>query len=165
MTRYCLVPTSRPGPASVPELCELAIRREAPAHQICPPNWCDLQCAGVDRYIGLIVAFAGGGVYAFFAPAFNVATNDNFGLLAPGVPPLSIYATDFYFAAGFTGISLVRPPIPAQASALLRLWWNDQQMHGGSGSRTQTTIHMPEFGQPGFFQRLYSDSGCRLHWF
>jgi len=60
------------------------------------------------RYIGLIVAFAGGGVYAFFAPAFNVATNDNFGLLAPGVPPLSIYATDFYFAAGFTGISLVR---------------------------------------------------------
>ncbi len=53
------------------------------------------------------MAFAGGGVYAFFAPAFNVATNDNFGLLAPGVPPLSIYATDFYFAAGFTGISLV----------------------------------------------------------
>jgi hypothetical protein len=59
------------------------------------------------RYIGLIVAFAGGGVYAFFAPAFNVATNDNFNLLAPGVPPLSIYATDFYFAAGFTGISVV----------------------------------------------------------
>ena len=47
-------------------------------------------------------------MYAFFAPAFNVATNDNFDLLAPGIPPLSIYATDFYFAAGFTGISVVK---------------------------------------------------------
>ena len=59
------------------------------------------------RYLGLIVAGGGGLVYAFFAPAFNVATNDNFGLLAPGVAPLSIYATDFYFAIGFTSISVV----------------------------------------------------------
>ena len=60
------------------------------------------------RYLGLIVAAVGGLVYAFFSPAFNVATNDNFGVLPPGVPPLSIYATDFYFAAGFTSISVVR---------------------------------------------------------
>lgn len=49
-------------------------------------------------------------MYAFFAPAFNVATNDNFGLLASGVPPLSIYATDFYFSIGFTAISVVIMP-------------------------------------------------------
>ena len=72
------------------------------------------------------MAFAGGGVYAFFAPAFNIATNDNFGLLAPGVPPLSIYATDFYFAAGFTGISLVRlQSFYSARSAKQRLRWDD----------------------------------------
>ena len=59
------------------------------------------------RYLGLMVAGGGGLVYAFFAPAFNVATNDNFGLLAPGVAPLSIYAADFYFAIGFTSFSVV----------------------------------------------------------
>lgn len=63
----------------------------------------------IRRYLGLIVAGGGGLVYAFFAPAFNVATNDNFKLLAPDVAPLSIYTTDFYFSIGFTSISLVLP--------------------------------------------------------
>ena len=89
-----------------PPKYEVGLSNEAPTHQAVLSFSHRLRHC--DRYIGLVVAFAGGGVYAFFAPAFNVATNDNFGLLAPGVPPLSIYATDFYFAAGFTGISLVR---------------------------------------------------------
>ena len=83
-------------------MCRPAVMHRCPCLKICRHTY--------GRYIGLAVAAGGGLVYAFFAPAFNVATNDNFGLLASGVPPLSIYATDFYFSIGFTAISVVIMP-------------------------------------------------------
>ena len=81
------------------------------------------------------MAAGGGLIYAFFAPAFNVATNDNFGLLADGVPPLSIYATDFYFSIGFTAVSVVRhwpmhlsPGSDLSISVSLRLTFRPQHV-------------------------------------
>lgn len=69
-----------------------------------------------DRWAGVLVVAVGGLMYALYVPAFNVATNDNFGFLPRGVPPLSIYATLFYFGIGFAGISMVR----SELCALLR---------------------------------------------
>jgi Ureide permease len=57
-------------------------------------------------YLGLGVAVAGGSIYGLFLPAFNVATNDSFGLLAAGVAPLSIYAANFYFSLAFAATSV-----------------------------------------------------------
>lgn len=81
--------------------------------------------ASHSRYTGLAIAVFGGVVYSLFSPAFNVASNDPFHLLPPGVPALSIYATNFYFAASFTAFSvalnvlfLYRPPLGTQKSGL-----------------------------------------------
>lgn len=47
----------------------------------------------------------GGIIYGCFMPAFQIAANDPFRLLAPPTPPLSVYTTFFYFAVGFTLVS------------------------------------------------------------
>lgn len=58
-------------------------------------------------------------------PAFQIAANDPFKLLPPPTPPLSVYTTYFYFAVGFTSISVIvnawlmyRPPMGIQPSSL-----------------------------------------------
>lgn len=50
---------------------------------------------------GLGIAFLTGLCYALFSPLFNLAVNDQFHLLKPGVPHLSVYATFFYFSTAF----------------------------------------------------------------
>ena len=56
---------------------------------------------------GLAIAFFTGFCYAAFSPLFNVATNDQFHLLKPGVPHLVVYTTFFYFSTAFVICSLV----------------------------------------------------------
>ncbi len=46
---------------------------------------------------GIIVCIIAGCWAGLFGPAFNVCTNDQFGLLKPGVPPLTVYTGYFYF--------------------------------------------------------------------
>jgi hypothetical protein len=63
-------------------------------------------------------------VYSLFLPGFQIAANDVFGMLPPGVPPLSIYAANFYFALGFAVVSgimniwfLYHPPLGTARSS------------------------------------------------
>lgn len=50
---------------------------------------------------GLLLASLCGLCYALFSPLFNIATNDQFHLLKPGVPHLVVYTTFFYFSTAF----------------------------------------------------------------
>lgn len=50
-----------------------------------------------------------------FTPAFNVATNDSFHLLPPGVRPLGVYTALFWFAATYVLLGLL-------VSSLMMRW-------------------------------------------
>ncbi|CAM6095449.1 unnamed protein product [Calypogeia fissa] len=61
--------------------------------------------------LGLAIVFFAGFCFALFSPAFNLATNDQWRFLKPGVPHLVVYTAFFYFscaafAFGF-GINLI----------------------------------------------------------
>ncbi|CAM6097815.1 unnamed protein product [Calypogeia fissa] len=81
---------------------------------------------------GLAIVFFAGFCYALFSPAINLATNDQWHYLKPGVPHLVVYTAFFYFscaafAFGF-GINLIflyRPMLglpKSTISAWLRDW-------------------------------------------
>lgn len=55
----------------------------------------------------LLIAIVGGTIYSLFMPAFNIAVNDPFHLLPSGVPPLSVYCANFYFAIGLFSSSSI----------------------------------------------------------
>ncbi|KAK9794901.1 hypothetical protein WJX73_001796 [Symbiochloris irregularis] len=57
--------------------------------------------------IGGLLLIAVGGCYILFSPAVNLATNDQWHFLKPGVPNLVIYTAFFYFSAAFFFCSLV----------------------------------------------------------
>jgi hypothetical protein len=64
-------------------------------------------------------------VYGLFLPAFQIAATDPFGLLPPGIPPLTVYTANFWFSVGFAATSVVinviflyKPPFGTQASSL-----------------------------------------------
>ncbi|BBM98651.1 hypothetical protein MPTK1_1g15150 [Marchantia polymorpha subsp. ruderalis] len=60
-----------------------------------------IKVRGHSVMFGLGIAFLTGLCYALFSPLFNLAVNDQFHLLKPGVPHLSVYATFFYFSTAF----------------------------------------------------------------
>lgn len=66
-----------------------------------------IKVKGKSVWFGLAIAFFTGFCYAAFSPLFNVATNDQFHLLKPGVPHLVVYTTFFYFSTAFVICSLV----------------------------------------------------------
>lgn len=66
-----------------------------------------IKVKGKSVYFGLAIALFTGFCYAMFSPLFNVATNDQFHLLPPGVPHLVVYTTFFYFSTAFVVCSLV----------------------------------------------------------
>lgn len=43
---------------------------------------------------------------SLYTPAYNIALNDQLGMLPRGVPPLSVYCANFYFAIGMLSIAL-----------------------------------------------------------
>lgn len=57
---------------------------------------------------GLAVTIGGGLAFGFFAPAFNIAVNDEFGWLRDkGTPPLTVWTANFYFDMSFALTALV----------------------------------------------------------
>lgn len=50
-----------------------------------------IKIKGRNRLFGLLVSAFGGICFGFFSPAFNLATNDQFRLLQPGVAPLTVW--------------------------------------------------------------------------
>lgn len=60
-----------------------------------------IKVKGSSVFLGLVLAFMTGVSYAMFSPLFNLATNDQFHLLKPGMPHLSVYVTFFYFSTAF----------------------------------------------------------------
>lgn len=96
-----------------------------------------LQMNSASYIFGLAIVFFAGICFALFSPAFNLATNDQWHYLKPGVPHLVVYTAFFYFscaafAFGF-GINLIflyRPMLglpKSTISAWLRdgrgRWW------------------------------------------
>jgi glucose uptake protein GlcU len=56
---------------------------------------------GKSTFVGLIILVCAGISYGVFSPAFNLASNDQWHKLDPGVPHLVIYTAFFYFSTGF----------------------------------------------------------------
>ncbi|KAL6643091.1 hypothetical protein ACP70R_021272 [Stipagrostis hirtigluma subsp. patula] len=61
-----------------------------------------IKVIGSNKLLGLGLAFFAGVCFSIFAPAFNLATNDQWHVLKKGVPHLVVYTTFFYFSvSGF----------------------------------------------------------------
>jgi len=56
------------------------------------------QVTGSNIYFGLGIVFFAGICFSLFSPAFNLATNDQWHTLKPGVPHLVVYTAFFYFS-------------------------------------------------------------------
>ncbi|EFJ12276.1 hypothetical protein SELMODRAFT_124621 [Selaginella moellendorffii] len=56
--------------------------------------------------LGLGIIFFAGACFSLFSPAFNVATNDQWHTLKPGVPRLVVYTAFFYFSTSFFVLAL-----------------------------------------------------------
>lgn len=89
------------------------------------------------KALGLGIAVGGGFIYALFAPAFNIATHDPFGLLPPSVAPLTLYTTMFYFSLSFAIFSitinvwfLYHPPTNHVHQSSLSLYLRDSEGRG-----------------------------------
>lgn len=62
---------------------------------------------GKSVWSGLIITLFAGVCYALFSPAFNLATNNQWHLMRPGVPNLVVYTAFFYFSLSFLLIAAV----------------------------------------------------------
>lgn len=60
-----------------------------------------IQAGKKQWWLGIIFAGISGICISLFSPSFNIASNDPFHLLKPGVSHMSVYLTNFYFAMGF----------------------------------------------------------------
>ncbi|CAA0825547.1 Ureide permease 2 [Striga hermonthica] len=62
---------------------------------------------GKSTFIGLGITFFAGICFSLFSPAFNLATNDQWGTLRDKVPHLSVYAAFFYFSVSCFVIAII----------------------------------------------------------
>eukprot|EP00250_Pteridium_aquilinum_P011897 c20375_g1_i1 orf=1-1083(-) len=58
-------------------------------------------------FFGLSIVIFSGLCLSLFSPAFNLATNDQWGTLKDGVPHLTVYTAFFYFSVSFFVIGIV----------------------------------------------------------
>lgn len=82
------------------------------------------------KWLGILTGTIAGVAISLFSPLFNIATNDNFGLLPPGTTKLSVWLANLYFglAFGFGAVALnvfflYYPPFgtaPSSISAYLK---------------------------------------------
>jgi hypothetical protein len=90
-----------------------------------------VQSKGISSVFGLAIVVFAGGCFSLFSPAFNVATNDQWHLLKPGVPHLVVYTAFFWFSvSAFIGALVVNlffmyHPILGLQKTSLRAWAND----------------------------------------
>ncbi|XP_042060275.1 ureide permease 1-like [Salvia splendens] len=82
---------------------------------------------GKSIWLGLSITFFAGVCYALFSPAFNLATNDQWHVLSPGVPKLVVYAAFFYFSLSFFVVAaliniifLYRPVLKLPRSSIMQ---------------------------------------------
>lgn len=85
------------------------------------------QVFGKSIWLGLSITFFAGVCYALFSPAFNLATNDQWHVLSPGVPKLVVYAAFFYFSLSFFVVAaliniifLYRPVLKLPRSSIMQ---------------------------------------------
>ncbi len=90
-----------------------------------------VQITGAKVTFGLAISVASGICFALFSPAFNLATNDQWHRLKPGVPHLVVYTAFFYFSTmsfvwGITvnTVLLYRPLLGLPKSSL-KMYIND----------------------------------------
>eukprot|EP01018_Ginkgo_biloba_P014276 Gb_03220 [translate_table: standard] len=58
-------------------------------------------------FFGLGIVFFSGICFSLFSPAFNLATNDQWHTLEPGVPHLVVYTAFFYFSISCFVIAII----------------------------------------------------------
>ncbi|CAL5219852.1 g1768 [Coccomyxa viridis] len=94
-----------------------------------------IKVVGSSLLIGMCILVFNGVCYTLFSPAFNLATNDQWHRLPPGVPHLVVYTAFFYFSSMFFFVSftlniifLYKPILGAPKSSImayLKDWgWN-----------------------------------------
>ncbi|CAK9202239.1 unnamed protein product [Sphagnum jensenii] len=90
-----------------------------------------MKITGAKVTFGLAISVASGICFALFSPAFNLATNDQWHRLKPGVPHLVVYTAFFYFSTmsfvwGITvnTVLLYRPLLGLPKSSL-KMYIND----------------------------------------
>ncbi|XP_073139465.1 ureide permease 1-like isoform X2 [Henckelia pumila] len=66
-----------------------------------------IKVLGKGTFIGLAITFFAGFCFSLFSPAFNLATNDQWHTLKPGVPHLSVYTAFFYFSVSCFVLALI----------------------------------------------------------
>lgn len=62
---------------------------------------------GMSTIVGLAITFFAGVCFSLFSPAFNLATNDQWHMLKPGVSHLSVYSAFFYFSVSCFVLAMV----------------------------------------------------------
>lgn len=63
-----------------------------------------LKSSGASTIFGLAIVVFAGICFSLFSPAFNIATNDQWHMLKPGVPHLVVYTAFFWFSlSAFVG--------------------------------------------------------------
>lgn len=91
-----------------------------------------IKVKGKSVVFGLAIALFTGLCYAAFSPLFNVATNDQFHFLKPGVPHLVVYTTFFYFSTAFVlcsllvNVYLLYHPVLGVPKSSLAMYWRDR---------------------------------------
>ncbi|CAM6031029.1 unnamed protein product [Sphagnum balticum] len=90
-----------------------------------------MKISGVKTTFGLVIVIIAGFCFALFSPAFNLATNDQWHRLKPGVPHLVVYTAFFYFSVmafifGVTAnLVLLYHPLLGLPKSSLNMYLND----------------------------------------
>jgi len=90
-----------------------------------------MKISGVKTTFGLVIVIIAGFCFALFSPAFNLATNDQWHRLKPGVPHLVVYTAFFYFSVmafifGVTAnLVLLYHPLLGLPKSSLKMYLND----------------------------------------
>jgi hypothetical protein len=90
-----------------------------------------MKISGAKTTFGLVIVVIAGFCFALFSPAFNLATNDQWHRLKPGVPHLVVYTAFFYFSVmafifGITAnLVLLYHPLLGLPKSSLKMYLND----------------------------------------
>lgn len=132
--------SSLPGPAHLPWHADLhasALASALDAALAAAPSR-SIPAGRHSKYLGLLIAIFGGTVYGLVYPALNLAINDPWGFLPPGVPPLSIYGALFYFGSTFAFCSMINNiillyrPLLGTPKSSVTAWMRDNRKRGWS---------------------------------
>ncbi|KAH9329789.1 hypothetical protein KI387_001897, partial [Taxus chinensis] len=66
-----------------------------------------IKVVGTNTYFGLGIVFFAGICFSLFSPAFNLATNDQWHTLEPGMPHLVVSTAFFYFSISCFIIAII----------------------------------------------------------